>query len=238
VGTKGPIIATIHSSKGREADSIYLMLPHEPKKIKKNSHSNYDEETRVVFVGATRARKWLGVGNGYQDYLGIPLNSSGRIFSISDELYNYARVQIGLDRDITASGIAGRIYYKNADTVRINQERLCELADEMTNANAINDHTCSHAYRLIPEDDEEDIATLSSRELRYDLWNIGNKIRGRPPENIQELRIYGIRTIILPEESQECNGLHEPWTRSGIMLAPVINGYASTYFPFYKKKAV
>jgi len=238
VGTRGPIIATIHSSKGREADNVYLMLPPEPKKNKKYPNSNYDEETRVVFVGATRARKWLGVGNGYQDHFGMPLNSSGRIFSISKELYNCARVQIGLDRDITASGIAGRNYYENSDTVRINQERLCELADKITNAEAINDHTCDHVYRLIPEDDEVDIAALSNPELREDLWKIGKKINGRPPEIIKQLRIYGIRTIILPEESQECNGLHEPWTKSGIMLAPVINGYTNIDFPFYKKKAV
>lgn len=233
VGNRGPIISTIHSSKGREADSIYLMLPHE---VKNYFRSNYDEETRVMFVGATRARKWLGVGKGYQDNPNIALHPSNRRFSISREYSNYAKVEIGLERDITASGIAGRMYYEDADLVRINQERLCELADGIIKANAVNDHNCGHIYRLIPEDEEDDIAILSSKELIEDFWIIGKRIRGRPPENINDIRIYGIRTIVLPEESHENNGLHEPWMKSGIMLAPVINGYTDLHFPYYYKK--
>jgi len=64
IGVTGPILGTIHASKGREADHIRLMLPAQQKEGN-NSTSDYEEETRVIFVGASRAKKWLGVGSGY-----------------------------------------------------------------------------------------------------------------------------------------------------------------------------
>ena len=59
----GPVIGTIHSSKGREADHVHLMLPPD-------SYVDGDrftatalaEEERVMFVGATRARTKLLCG--------------------------------------------------------------------------------------------------------------------------------------------------------------------------------
>ena len=49
LGLHGPIVGTIHASKGREADTVHLMLS--------DTHGrdiDQDEEARVVFVGATR----------------------------------------------------------------------------------------------------------------------------------------------------------------------------------------
>ncbi len=44
-------ISTIHKSKGREFDSVYMMLKH--------SHTSTDEEKRKIYVGMTRAKKNL-----------------------------------------------------------------------------------------------------------------------------------------------------------------------------------
>jgi hypothetical protein len=234
IGMTGPIIATIHSSKGREADNILLMLPAEPKSDRYNNQ-DYNEETRIVFVGATRARKWLGIGSGYIDHFPAKLESSGRVYR-TEPKKGYARVEIGLENDIIASGIAGRNYYNDTDTIRINQERMYDLAKKITNASASTDPTCDYIYRITPEDEDEDIASLSNSALTNDLFKIAKmmgKRKRKPPRNLQRLRIYGVRTMVLPPNSPECNSLCEPWARSGIMLAPIVIGYTKELFPYY-----
>ncbi|WP_143084784.1 UvrD-helicase domain-containing protein [Novosphingobium sp. CF614] len=58
-GLPGPVIGTIHASKGREADSV-LLLASDDREFK--SVEDEEEETRVLFVGSTRARLSLKVG--------------------------------------------------------------------------------------------------------------------------------------------------------------------------------
>lgn len=147
-------------------------------------------------------------------------------------------MEIGRDRDINAAGIAGRIYYKDADTVRLNQNRLYSLADGITRASATIDHRCDHVYRITPDGENKDIAVISGKGLKSDLFEIGKRIGGSnlPPDKLKHLRIYGIRTIVLPPDSPECNNLYEPWARSGIMLAPVVLGYTLSYFPYYSRR--
>ncbi|RYE69855.1 MAG: hypothetical protein EOO81_08235, partial [Oxalobacteraceae bacterium] len=59
-GDTGPVLGTIHASKGREADEVRLYLP--PEHYGENDNDD-DEEIRVMFVGATRARNRLTVGS-------------------------------------------------------------------------------------------------------------------------------------------------------------------------------
>jgi hypothetical protein len=238
IGTGGPIIGTIHASKGREADIVYLMMPKEPDDDEGgNKNTDYDEETRVIYVGATRARKDLMVGNGFNYLFPSRVESSGRVFSKAND--GTPIVEIGREGDVYATGIAGRNYYANEDTVRSNQKRLLSIADGINSARATNDHYNGHIYRVTLEDDDECIAVLSDKRLSGDLFEIGKRIYGdhrRPPNTLTHLRIYGIRTIVLPPDSPECNNLYEPWARSGIMLAPVILGYTKNFFPNYRAK--
>lgn len=238
IGTSGPIIGTIHASKGREADSVNLMMPAGPDDNSPDA-VNYDEETRVIFVGATRARKWLGVGEGYNYHFARKLDS-GRVYRIPPDRDGRAMVEIGREYDITAMGVAGRSYYSDAETVSTNQDRLYCFAEGISNARAVADHECGHIYRVIPDenkdDGEGDIAVLSQSSLTSDLFKIGKKIsnnKRRPPNALNHLRIYGLRTIVLPPDSPETGHLHEPWSRSGIMLAPVLLGYPTGFFPHY-----
>lgn len=238
IGTGGPIIGTIHASKGREADIVYLMMPKEPDINEGgNENTDYDEETRVIYVGATRARKDLKVGNGYNYHFPRRLESSGRVFAKAKD--GTPMVEIGREGDVSATGIAGRNYYANEDIVRSNQKRLLSIIDGIKSASATNDHYNGHIYRVTLEDDDECVAVLSDKRLSGDLFEIGKRIYGdhrRPPDTLTHLRIYGIRTIVLPPDSPECNNLYEPWARSGTMLAPVILGYTKNFFPYYRAK--
>ena len=59
LGTQGPILGTIHASKGREADTVALVLPSAQYKPQSESQDAELEEGRVYYVGATRAREAL-----------------------------------------------------------------------------------------------------------------------------------------------------------------------------------
>lgn len=235
IGTHGPIIGTIHASKGRETDNIYLMMPPEPDNNEDGyENANYEEETKVMFVGATRARKYLGVGKGYNYHFSSRVESSGRVFAKKGSMN--AMVEIGRDGDINATGMAGQNYYENADIVHKHQEKLFSFADKIALASATMDRDCEYVYRLTPKYEDGDIAVLSKQALTGDLFEVGKRTgtNKRPPDRLHHLRIYGIRTIVLPPDSPECNNLHEPWAKSGIMLAPVILGYTKAFFPYYK----
>ena len=55
IGYQGPVIGTIHSSKGREADNVILNL----RKYTKSDINTEAEETKIIFVGASRAKNTL-----------------------------------------------------------------------------------------------------------------------------------------------------------------------------------
>lgn len=234
IGTQGPIIGTIHACKGREADRVYLMMP-----ATVGQNSDLEEEARVVFVGATRARKLLIIGHGFRQYA-PRVDGSGRVFSPKTrEGQPRAQVEIGRDGDIRASGIAGWKYFASAAAVRSAQKKLIGLAGTISEAHAESNHAGDHEYLLrVPEDDQV-LAALSER-IGKDCFAIGSAIQGeiggsrrRPPDRFNNLRIFGIRTIVLPPESAECTLLHDPWAKSGIMLAPVVSAFTTAYFPYY-----
>lgn len=58
VGTAGPLLGSIHGAKGREASNVLLMLPPVPS----GDDVDWQEEARVLFVGATRASTNLYLG--------------------------------------------------------------------------------------------------------------------------------------------------------------------------------
>lgn len=77
-GHKGPILGTIHASKGREADHVFLQI-NESWGVGSREDEDLAEESRVLFVGATRAKKSLAVQGGYK----MPFSSateSGRCY--------------------------------------------------------------------------------------------------------------------------------------------------------------
>lgn len=233
VGARGPILGTIHACKGREADRVYLMLP-----INTGQNSDNDEEARVVFVGATRAREILLVGNGFRQY-SERLEGSGRVYIVrTQDRKPRAQFEIGIEEDLRASGIAGKRYFR-AEDVLLAQKKMIEFAGIITPAHAESHHEGEHEYRLRANGADQILAVLSER-VGSDLFDIGRRIQSeirgrkrRPPDSLNHLRIFGIRTVVLPPDSPECALLHEPWSGSGIMLAPVISGFTTAHFPYY-----
>ncbi len=234
LGHGGPILGTIHASKGREKEFVYLMMPPEP-----GDGADHEEETRVVFVGATRARERLIVGKGFKQY-SRRLAKSGRTFSPkTQDDKPKAQVEIGRDGDITALGLVGREYVRTENEAIDRQRRLRDLKGNIVAARASVDHDLQHTYRILLDDGTGTVAVLSQR-VNEDLFEIGRVIKNmisgpkrRPPDELPYLKIFGARTVVLQPDSPDLDKLHSPWSQSGIMLAPIVLGYPTCYFINY-----
>ncbi len=236
LGDRGPIVGTIHASKGREADTVHLMLPRAH-----GQNVDRDEEARVVFVGATRGRSRLLIGQGYRQYASR-VEASGRAYSLQTrDNKPRAQVEIGHDGDIAAEGLAGRRFYGSVGEVRASQTRIRSFAENAVSLVAESDRSAGFVYRLKEDGQGQGLAVLS-QSVNADLFSIAKaiqaKVRGgkrRPPDTLRHLHVRGVRTIVLSPDSPESETLHEPWRTSGIVLAPLVLGYTTAFFPAVNK---
>lgn len=120
IGKSGPIIGTIHSSKGRESDDVILNLSENWNSD--TSLENAGEEGRVLFVGASRAKKRLitapGLNAGYSKRLDV----SGRVYrKVGSQ--NGCQIQVGLHGDIDS--VAPPVAYPAGDLIKMDLPLKC-----------------------------------------------------------------------------------------------------------------
>ena len=232
VGATGPILGTIHACKGREADVVHLMLPRST-----GGGIDLEEEARVVFVGATRARKLLRCGTGYAQF--SDRTESGRVYSLkASDGSPRAQVEIGRDGDVSALGLAGRQYFSTPGQVFESQREVKGLVGKVTAAIAVRDKSIGWAYRVMQQEYGRTVAILSQQAVNQDLFEIGRAIqreiggeRRSTPKMLKNLRLVGVRTIVVSPDRADLEQLHWPWNQSGILLAPVVVGYTTPFFP-------
>lgn len=229
LGEDGPIVGTIHASKGREAQTVYLMLPGEP-----GEDTAFEEEARVVFVGATRARHHLLVDDGFRRR--AAQLDSGRSYSLLGGHAPRAQVEFGCSGDLTADGVSGMAHFASAEDVRAAQRRILALANGCRRARVAADSKAGYALRLYEEGSETALAVLAP-VVNKDLFQVAKAAGGRrpggpwkPPLGISHLFIIGARTLVLPPDSPLAGMLHRPWAQSGVVLLPVITGFTTLAF--------
>lgn len=225
LGTTGPILGTIHASKGREAPVAYLMLPNG------TNGADLEEESRVLFVGATRARERLLTGTGYSLKCGSL--GSGRVFRFCK---GQAQVEFGRPGDVDATWGASREVPGGPLALQSCLIASCG-ADFPLEAKAKSDWDWEFALRANPAvNDYEGFLGRLSPFVKKDLWEIANRLRlRRTPTSIVHLWSVGIRTVVLPEDHAEVGRLAPPYSRSGVFLAPVIKGFTKVWFPERRK---
>jgi len=244
-GHRGPIVGTIHASKGRETEEVRLMLPpgaQEKPSAESGRKIDLDEETRVYFVGATRARSKLYVGESWKPLFSKKLNSKRIIRYLLPFSGNVQKVQmqIGYDGDIDPESVAGQNNYPDSRVPDNIQKTLLTLAgtNEITWLKAdLQGDDRKRYYSLTLSANSNPIGFMS-RQFMSDIEDVAKEIyaaRGKKrlvsiPRKIEHIRLFGVRTVVLPPNSPECTHLFEPWSTSGIMLAPVILGFSTIFY--------
>ena len=225
-GLQGPIVGTIHASKGREASNVVLLLP---KGAEFESVEDEAEEARVLFVGASRARTSLIVGES--NAFRASTLASGRVHR-SARNGKSTMVEVGRDGDITARGLVGRSEF-GAAAAKTGQAFLAKAADVVTTYKLEADPEFDWRYRIRAAVGGPCVG-LMSRNLTYDLWDILDKKKQRhshkPPSYVNHVRAQGSTTIVLGADDSDIEALNEPWATSGFVLAPRIAAFPPFFF--------
>jgi hypothetical protein len=228
-GNAGPILGTIHASKGREADTVLLFLTAGTRvgDKKTNADEFHREEGRVYYVGATRARKILLVADG-KSRPGTQLDSK-RIYRKVDQ----KRVQIEVGRRDDVDRIA-HLRWENALGL---QGLLAGLVGQTLPARATA--TAEHGYRrrisvAMPYGNFERIEDIGELSESFDadinqLWGRTDIDRALRPSNVlRHLYVVAVSTVGIGEAHSETVGY--PFSRSRIGLAPVVKGFSVLNF--------
>ncbi|CAJ0797879.1 ATP-dependent DNA helicase Rep [Ralstonia mannitolilytica] len=238
-GYAGPIISTIHGSKGREASDVRLYLPTPSSEDSADELLN--EEARIVFVGATRARKTLQIGRAESMSVARRLEPSGRAFTAyafaNGKKQAKAAVEIGRMRDVDALGLVGTGLYGSAAEAREAQARVMALKANMSAAQAeATNSSLDWRYTIRAEDGQGHLCFLA-KAVNYDLFDIAKFVdqcvrlgKLRPPKQLKHLRCFGTRTLAVAPDDPVRERLHAPWRDSGLIAAPMLMGYSMAYF--------
>jgi len=224
-GREGPVLGTIHASKGREADQVYLFLPHASHDEHDGQEAKIDEveEVHVLFVGATRARRHLTVGQG----------SGRRSSAFQHRAWRFSKgriqIEVGRIHDLQADGLAGRDAFETADQAREAQDGLWD-EPVMGHMKAVT--TKSLGWRFELQTEHNDRVGVLSESFKDEVTGITKRAkRWPPPRFLPHLRSIGVRSLVLRPDDPQLEMLHEPWRTSGFMLAPLLTGFSSAAIP-------
>ncbi len=210
-GTAGPILGTIHASKGREAPIVYLYLPEA------TIADETGEESRVMFVGATRPRERLLVGT-----TGAPVGTkvNGRVWR---RVGTSIQVEVGRPHDIEPSGLVGRSFFTRQEDARAAQEAW---ASQPRRLRLMLRAESTVGWQFTINDGEQRLGGLSER-FRADVvkiaWHINKSISW-----LAHARSIGLRTMVVAPDSPHLETLLEPWKSSGFIYAPLLTSFSHT----------
>ena len=239
LGTTGPILGTIHASKGREADTVALVLPNARYRLQPDSDAAELEEGRVYYVGATRAREALVTasnGSSPADYL-----NSGRIYRPLRTTGNKPpRVQLEVGREGDADRLAhlgwtsaGDIQSALAVSARqtLPLKGVC-LPDQGFDIRLTLKHKTPEG--ITREIEIGQMGEAFQRDLRQVWSHVDTSNRLRPGDYMDYLYLIGATTVALSDS--ERTAVRPPYSSSGFALAPVIKGFTVVQFLYRNRR--
>jgi UvrD-like helicase family protein len=204
-GTAGPILGTIHASKGREAPTVYLYLQE------RAASDETGEESRVMFVGATRPRERLLVGS-----TGVPHGgqTNGRAWR---RTASGVQIEIGRPLDLDPPGLVGRPFFSRQDAAYAAQHAW--VSQPLRQQMALRAEE-GLGWQFALNDGEQRLAGMSER-FRHDINDIGYNFQRRI-NWLGHGRSIGLRTMVVAPESTHLESMLEPWKSSGFLFAPLL----------------
>lgn len=239
VGARGPILGTIHASKGRESDTVILVLPAATAtKARANGNERAngqipDGEAKVYYVGATRARKMLITFDSSEK--GVGYLDSKRIYRV---IQRRAQLEIGRQGDVDP---IAHLSWHNSATI---QHALAQCATRQAKVEARSHPDWNYEFRIVLDYQREDgvIECLTVGQLsplfRADLGKLWSSMDTeenlKPAPNIQSLHLVAVSTVALSEEQRA--QIKAPFNRSGFALVPVVKGFPTIPFFFRRTR--
>ena len=239
-GLGGPILGTIHASKGREAETVALVLPTTTNGLNTDSEAEVLEEGRVYYVGATRARDSLLTA--HSSALWASHLASGRVFrQLRTARSKPPRAQIEIGRDSDVDRISHLAWSTGVDVQRV----LANASRDMSPLQADCQTEDGYDWRLALEVESDggttrrvEIGQMSS-VFRSDIGALWTKLDPdstlKPGSYIQHLYLFGVTTVALSENEREA--VRQPFKGSGFALAPVVKGFSMLQFLYRSRRS-
>lgn len=211
-GMWGPTFGTIHGSKGREAENVLLMLPRNDRTLviadeQPNAERRNCEESRVYYVGATRAKSLLETSTA-KSLIGATSVDGGRVWHSYQRGKGkgaFANVQFGLQGDIDETAMFRRDFADSEQDALEGFDSLLQVHREYVNCESDtpppidlyleprpNESGVEYRYRMQLADDSEQVIGWLSPRVGRDLFHVGNEVQKRinssnlrPPTKIE-----------------------------------------------------
>lgn len=234
---RGPIVGTIHASKGREAAEVRLMLP---RMTAISNRSDPDEEARVIYVGSTRPKEGLGIGDGFPGKASY-IDESARRYRHRKHWKRGAQVEVGRNVDISAHAQVSRRLFSSEEDAILSQQSLAKLSRSIPiKLRASANPESGWVYRIFLDSGGDLPIGSFSRSFNSDLWAIaeklGKKLRTslRPPTNFYNFYLVGTRTGVIKNDDPTIDEMHEPFRSTGFFLVPVVCGFPKISFKLWR----
>ncbi len=233
IGHWGPILGTVHGSKGREADNVVYFLSKPNKSLEELDRL---QEARVMYVAASRPRDNLHLGESSVNYPRNSLNGSNRRWAYIDRNFH---LETGLSQDIEKTSLVDKDIYsdfeyvKNVQNFIKNSIRPDSSPQKLNLVNMIHVDKKDPKYRryeirLIDQEENSNIHSLGlmSTFFTREVWNaVNTHKRYKPPPAIGKVFFLGCQTVAISPNDERVSRLHEPFSKSCFWLAPSISGF-------------
>lgn len=228
-GFDGPLsISTIHSSKGREFDHVVVLTPNSSKEGL-NKRADLREESRVLYVAATRARDVLSHldREGLHGSMWVETLSNGRRRWVARRGCYY--MEIGLPEDVDGHSCVSTYIHKHQGDAHRIQNMLWSQVRSGTPLYVHKEYRGKYTFFFVaPRRDsgleQSDIAQLS-RPFKDDLGELIKKFskseRFSYPGYWTSARSVRVITEVLPPYPKN---VHEPYASNGFCLSLRIRG--------------
>lgn len=232
LGPGGPVLGTVHGSKGREGSRVVFLVPAIEDWRCDNENREAEDaeagEARVLYVAITRAKEQLDLYDGGRCYYG---KANGRDWQLAKN--NRVRFEVGREGDLDAAramvlepGGAARHqqWMRNFDGA---PRPVTALRREGRWATAWDLHDASG---LDAEGDSPRILSVLNEQADRDLFDVLSKKRlRRTSAELRHLYQLDVTSAALRPDHPALDRLPEPWRTLRLILAPVVVGLGSTY---------
>lgn len=216
VGSGGPILGTIHGSKGREANSVLLGLSP-------SFGEDDDGEGRVLYVGLSRARERLLVRQ-FEARRWFPLESGRACHRYPD---GKIHVEIGRDGDLDViGGLAAA-----GEEASHQQEVLAGFDGTARPYCFVTTGPPNWNLVAVPRGEKATAIACLSPNCVADL-RAATKTRDRPgrtPPVVNHVPWIDVTTVAVRADHPALHLVPEPWRTTRVWLAPVLVGLGLLY---------
>ncbi len=220
-GFTGPVLGTVHSSKGREAENVLFRMPEK----KKSNH----EEARVIFVAASRAKRGVRL---IED--SAPLSDwtfvNGRYASLivqNGKKTNWCLAETGIEGDYDPYSIVS--LERKIGPAKKAQEFLRTYSPGRPGVTCWAERGVNDlSYRVFAKfgDETFDLGCFSEQlhsAFAYNSYNLF-KWRKHPPIRLKNLVIMDTATMVVTRDDPMIQGLLGQYARRGTWLYPILFG--------------